>query len=700
MTRGEVGRDDEIRGDVATGGDAADGGGAGTVGAPWPLPARVVRYGVDAPLPARQRLRAGPLSAVLEAGALRYVSVGGREVVRGVYAAVRDQHWGTVPAHLTAYEVEDRGASFAVRFTAEHVADEIDFAWEGRIEGTEAGVITFAFDGAARRPFLRNRIGFCVLHPMAMAGQPVTLETGRGTESGSFPERISPHQPFFDLVAIRHGVGGGSAAELEVRFTGDLFETEDQRNWTDASYKTYCTPLRLPMPVEVQAGAPIRQTVTLSVAGTIAPGPDRLASGDPTVRIGAEPIGALPPIGLGMATHRESFADVGGSRERALSLARLRALHLAHLRVDLDLTADGWEARLARGVAEARALDGPALELEVVAGDGGEGLERLIPRLKGGPAVAGLLVFPRSGMVSTEAPLARARALAAEAGLGIPIGGGSRAHFTELNRAALPLELMDVVGYGITPQVHAFDNASLVETLAAQSVTVASARAIAGDRPLAVGPVTLRPRFNAVAGQPEPGPRPDALPWSVDPRQLSLFGAGWTVGSLRRLAEAGSATLTYYETTGWRGVMERHGTLTRQAHVPSRPGMPFPLSWVFEAVGQFAGASLLPVEVSDPLTVEALALRSPHGSPRGDRLRVLVASFVDAPRTVRLTLPVGPETREATVRSLDETNAEHAMASGSVHTPLAEAPIAVEDGVVELTLGPFAVARVDANPSG
>ena len=30
--------------------------------------------------------------------------------------------------------------------------------------------------------------------------------------------------------------------------TGDVFEMEDQRNWTDASFKTYCTPLRQPFP--------------------------------------------------------------------------------------------------------------------------------------------------------------------------------------------------------------------------------------------------------------------------------------------------------------------------------------------------------------------------------------------------------------------------------------------------------------------
>ena len=54
------------------------------------------------------------------------------------------------------------------------------------------------------------------------------------------------------MRAISHEVVPGLMAE--VRFEGETFEMEDQRNWTDASYKTYCTPLSLPYPVEVKEG--------------------------------------------------------------------------------------------------------------------------------------------------------------------------------------------------------------------------------------------------------------------------------------------------------------------------------------------------------------------------------------------------------------------------------------------------------------
>ena len=48
------------------------------------------------------------------------------------------------------------------------------------------------------------------------------------------------------MRAITHSVRPGVRAEC--RMEGDTFEMEDQRNWSDASYKTYVRPLALPWP--------------------------------------------------------------------------------------------------------------------------------------------------------------------------------------------------------------------------------------------------------------------------------------------------------------------------------------------------------------------------------------------------------------------------------------------------------------------
>jgi hypothetical protein len=138
----------------------------------------------------------------------------------------------------------------------------------------------------------------------------------------------------------------------------------------------------------------------------------------------------------------------------------------------------------------------------------------------------------------------------------VPIGAGTNAYFTELNRQRPPVRVLDFVSYSVNPQVHAFDNASLVETLETLPATVQSARQFCDDLPICISPITLKPRFNAVATGPEPEPAPGELPKPVDARQMSLFGAAWTLGAIARLAQSEAARLTFYETTGWRGVME------------------------------------------------------------------------------------------------------------------------------------------------
>ena len=98
------------------------------------------------------------------------------------------------------------------------------------------------------------------------AGQPCTIEKTTGEKvKGSFPDLIAPHQPFFDIRAIRHTVVPG--LEAEVRMEGDTFEMEDHRNWTDANFKTYCTPLAKPYPVKIESGTTIQQAVTLTLKG-------------------------------------------------------------------------------------------------------------------------------------------------------------------------------------------------------------------------------------------------------------------------------------------------------------------------------------------------------------------------------------------------------------------------------------------------
>jgi len=224
----------------------------------------MLRYGKDEPLSAPLSLRAGPLSLRYEAGSLRDIRLGAHEVIHQIYAAVRDHNWGTVPGVLTDVNIDEQPQSLRISFRSEHRRNDIHFVWQGVIAGSADGTLTFSMSGQALSTFKRNRIGFCVLHPMACAGRPCSIEQVNGEKYDSrFPERISPHQPFMNLRAITHEVMPGVRAE--VRMEGDVFEMEDQRNWTDASFKTYCTPLGLPFPVTVDAGTKVSQAITVRI---------------------------------------------------------------------------------------------------------------------------------------------------------------------------------------------------------------------------------------------------------------------------------------------------------------------------------------------------------------------------------------------------------------------------------------------------
>ena len=642
------------------------------------LSLNVLRRGSDESPVARVALRAGPLSLSYENGELRSIRLGKREVVRRVYVAVRDHNWGTILPTFTDAAIERGDDSFAVSFVATHREGSIDFSWRGTITGDAHGTIRFMMAGTANMTFLRNRIGFCVLHPPAScAGQPCIVEHDDGTQTvGTFPQTISPHQPFREMRAISHEVEPGVRAEL--RFAGDIFEMEDQRNWTDDSYKTYCTPLRLPYPVEVVSGTRIEQSVTLTFSGADALRADTKRDGSLAVTVGTEVMGTLPQLGLGVASHGQPLTE----RE----VARLRSLNLAHLRVDLPLSETDWRERLLHATDEVVAL-GVALEIALFLSPIGaeEQLTALTEAcLALSPPIVRWLVFDTDRTVTSGRTLALARQPLATIAPGAAIGGGTNAYFTQLNRDRPNPTTLDFVSYSINPQVHAFDDASLVETLACQATTVESARLFMGDRPISISPVTLRPRFNPDATAAADDTSADAMRDTVDPRQMSLFGAAWMVGSLAALASSGVTSATYYETSGARGVMETP-TGSPWSAFSSIPGGVFPLYHVLADVREFAGGEVLRATTAAPLGAAVLALRL------GERTRILVANL----RPERQQIALDLSEKRVSVRLLDETNVERAMREPEEFHDGAGKSLMCQEGRLLLDLLPYAVARID-----
>src|SRR5690349_14864270 len=114
-------------------------------------------------------LRAGPLTLSYEphTAFLRHIRLGDHEVVRALYAAVRDQNWATISPVVTMREQDVQADSFRLAFDAACKREGVEYFWRGTITGDAKGRIQFTFDGTAKSDFLRNRIGICILHPIA-----------------------------------------------------------------------------------------------------------------------------------------------------------------------------------------------------------------------------------------------------------------------------------------------------------------------------------------------------------------------------------------------------------------------------------------------------------------------------------------------------------------------------------------------------
>jgi hypothetical protein len=197
--------------------------------------------------------------------------------------------------------------------------------------------------------------------------------------------------------------------------------------------------------------------------------------------------------------------------------------------------------------------------------------------------------------------------------------------------------------------------------------------------------LTLKPRSNPYATGPVPLPPPGELPPQVDLRQTSLLGAGWTAASLKYLAEGGAQSVTYYETTGWRGVMETASGSSLPELFHSRPSSVFPLYHVLADYGEFAGGEGVQTRSSNSLVVDGIALQ------RKAKTRLILANFSSEPQPVSIQGLGKP----ALVRALDETNAGAALLNPEQYRAFTGSPQPITDGLLQLTFLPYAVVRID-----
>jgi hypothetical protein len=258
---------------------------------------------------------------VEQSGALGRVSIDGEVAFEGISFVLRDEAWGTTPLILSgAPEVRalaaaaGSAAGLRIQCTAWANALRVDTTIDLRGGAAPSVDVRARATHEAAAPLLTARAGFVLLHSLrGSVGRPVQLgttaeaaeaaEAAEGGGSGALEERRFPpldgidgQQPMQDISWLRYGIGppllppaaaaaaaaataAAAAPAGEQRFAQSVlceldggvwdgarqgFEMEDQRLWTDASFKTYVRPLAWRWPYSIGAGERLEQRVRLT----------------------------------------------------------------------------------------------------------------------------------------------------------------------------------------------------------------------------------------------------------------------------------------------------------------------------------------------------------------------------------------------------------------------------------------------------
>lgn len=671
-------------------------------------PSREIKlFGTDEPVAESRVLRAGPLSAEFDAGSLRYIRHAGREAIRAISYVVRDRYWGTYNPAISGLEVEEAPDRFRVRYRAACGDDGQSLTFTATITGSSDGSLVFEVEAVPETGFLTNRTGFVVLHPLdGVSGRPVTVRrVDGGVDRTRFPDEIDPKQPIEDIRALTHEVAPG--LEVTCTMNGDTFEMEDQRNWTDASYKTYVRPLSLPHPYTLPAGEPLRQSVTLEFGGEAA-GAAGAPSAAPAVEAGGGE--GLPPVAVrigGTQGRAPVFGMAIEPRYAAAALAcgdELARLSPRFLSLYLDPREADAASALRDAAAVVAAAGGAEVGLEVVAPGEPDTFAGFFAEVARHAAGAGLrpasvavspagnlsfvipgTVFPDS--LEFDALFAAARSAFPEA----RIGGGSFVYFTELNRKPPPTDALDFVCHSTSALVHAADDRSVTESIECLPYVIRSCRAFFPRVGYRIGPCGIGSRASPFGG--EPTPNPDAARVTMtraDPRQRGLLGAAWHLGYAARTAEGGVDSVILGAAAGEFGCVHLPDAGYRQPWFDEAGGGLFPVFHVLRGVYAASGAARLAARISEPRNVQVLALRTDRGT------EAWLGNLSGEPRAVQLEFEEGEGAAgpgPMALSMLDEESFE-ACAADAGGFDATERPLDGGGRSFALTLAPYAVARL------
>lgn len=652
-----------------------------------PEDARWVRlHGRTEPIPNTRSVQWGCLSADVVGHDLRRVRAGDRAVVDRLYVAARDVSWNTVLGRVTDVNLEQGDGAFILSYVCRHQSGPIDFTWKASVLGDRDGTLSFSMSGVANHDFDYNKIGLNVHHPQHEAvGRAFRSGAPESQHVGRLPNLVAPQEctdgalsamsPAYSWLEVDYG------REEFVRFDfeGDLFEMQDHRNWADPGFKSYATPLSVPVPHSARAGQEIFQRVRVTWHGNAAVSERRRAPTPTVIHCGDDsPQHSFDGVRMGTALPVVEASNLAGV------VAALRPLALDHIRVDVRPADTAWQRTLERGARAAAEL-GCDLELAAtlseavdadlgVLADGLGDCEATVARLM---VVEEFLRFglvrgmPRASVSEAARRLMKRR---------VPIVAGTNSYFADLNRDWNDVGKFDGIGYPVNSQAHLVDDEAILENVRGQAETVLCARHHGGALPIHISLVSFllsEGPFSLAPGTSFPAPGLD-----VDDRQGSLLGAVWTLATIRELFGVGISSLTLYDAVGSRGLIAHAGKADEEIRVN-------PLFHVVADVCELRlHKAVAPAQGTNP-GVAALVF--------GQGEHVLLANLQPANNTVEVRLAGGASA--VVQRSLDEESVDRAVRlpwdfrkSGS--------PAPLDNGVCRLEMSAYAYVRLDISREG
>jgi hypothetical protein len=314
---------------------------------------------------------------------------------------------------------------------------------------------------------------------------------------------------------------------LKVISTGKVLEAEDQRNWTDNTYKIYSGSLAESRPFIIEKGAKWEQRVEFEVTPPATSIPDGS-------KIIARDIPSLPRIGMQFNGEPSLPSD---DLEKALFI-----LDIDHIRVN-------EESLTAQKIATI-SKSGLALEAALLSSNDGVDLVREVEHLSGRVPAGSRLLIHREGREIVEAG-----DLPKNTSLNSYIAG-SDAYLVDLHRNKY--NFGDAVSYSMAPTVHSSDPETIFKTLYTQKESIEFAQNFVAPQ-VNVSPITFSTRGNPETGHLR-GNRINFAQPEMAAQIKELSAAAWTLGSVFALASAGAYSGTWHELFGEHGVIYNEGS--------------------------------------------------------------------------------------------------------------------------------------------